>query len=279
LKNTIYAKIAVQKVCQKAMEPFEALLRHFGLAGYCPKCQQQDLNPPSPPPSDDDDDSYTPGGCTVVHHQQFFHHVQCCSCGKPKGGPHLPVFDEHFKELMDELQRMMNESGSGARCSNCGCGGGGGGYGIIPPWGKTRVIVVRPRKTSAETQTSGDEPEEKPQMTILGDSKCTGTIIHQLDTIGNNLNVADIPYEFKCPITKQIMTSPIVMSDGYSYDASAILKYVNAEGQTKSVLTGKDLSPLVGFYNVRLAEAIVTWLKNYMQNISRRGRQLRRGGN
>ena len=56
---------------------------------------------------------------------------------------------------------------------------------------------------------------------------------------GVQLNVPD---DFKCPITQEIMKDPVVASDGHSYERSAIFSLMSLHGQHKSPLTREVLT-------------------------------------
>jgi len=52
----------------------------------------------------------------------------------------------------------------------------------------------------------------------------------------NNVEEKDIPNYFKCPITKELMDNPVIAADGFTYDKSAIEKW----------LSKKNISPVTG---------------------------------
>ena len=55
------------------------------------------------------------------------------------------------------------------------------------------------------------------------------------------LESMETPDEFLCPITYEIMTNPVVASDGHSYERAAIEQYYAQEGNRTSPLTRAQL--------------------------------------
>ena len=55
------------------------------------------------------------------------------------------------------------------------------------------------------------------------------------------LDSRDTPDEFLCPITYEVMTNPVVASDGHSYERAAIEYYYAQEGDRTSPLTRAQL--------------------------------------
>ena len=54
----------------------------------------------------------------------------------------------------------------------------------------------------------------------------------------------NIPEEFYCPISLEIMTDPVICEDGYSYDRSSILKLTNnASPITRQKISKRRLVP------------------------------------
>ena len=62
------------------------------------------------------------------------------------------------------------------------------------------------------------------------------------------------PNEFKCPITTQIMTTPVVMADGVSYEYRAISKWIAKK--EVSPVTGQPLATTAMFPNFALKALI-----------------------
>ena len=49
-----------------------------------------------------------------------------------------------------------------------------------------------------------------------------------------------IPENYICPITQEMMVNPVMTADGFSYEKSAILKWIQT-GRMESPLTGLKL--------------------------------------
>ena len=54
------------------------------------------------------------------------------------------------------------------------------------------------------------------------------------------IDVDDLPEEFVCPITHQLMTDPVIAVDGHSYERSAIQKWLDL-GNATSPMTNERL--------------------------------------
>ena len=68
------------------------------------------------------------------------------------------------------------------------------------------------------------------------------------------------PNDFVCPITKELMTDPVITADGHTYERSAIEETFVAMN-TKSPLTGKQLITCRLYPNITLRNLI----HNYLQ--------------
>ena len=58
--------------------------------------------------------------------------------------------------------------------------------------------------------------------------------------------MSEIPKEFLCPITLSIMKNPVLMTDGQTYEKSAIEKYLEISTLsplTKQPISMKDATP------------------------------------
>jgi WD repeat, SAM and U-box domain-containing protein 1 len=54
-------------------------------------------------------------------------------------------------------------------------------------------------------------------------------------------HLLEIPHEFLCPITMEIMKEPVLAADGYTYEKEFILSWLK-RGNKISPLTGSKLS-------------------------------------
>lgn len=73
-------------------------------------------------------------------------------------------------------------------------------------------------------------------------------------------NDSDLPLEFICPITHELMRDPVVLEDGFTYERSAINEWFNTGKQT-SPMTNMDLSDINCIENTILREKIDEYLK------------------
>lgn len=85
---------------------------------------------------------------------------------------------------------------------------------------------------------------------------------HKLEVRKRKLGVhVDVPTEFVCPITQEVMTDPVVASDGHSYERSAIWTYM--QNSTKSPMTRETLDKRVVVNNINLKKRI----REYEQDV------------
>ncbi|XP_067891386.1 WD repeat, SAM and U-box domain-containing protein 1 [Heterodontus francisci] len=71
---------------------------------------------------------------------------------------------------------------------------------------------------------------------------------------------AGVPDEFLCPIAREIMTDPVIASDGYSYEREAIESWINTKRRT-SPMTNKPLESSLITPNRTLKMAIDRWIE------------------
>lgn len=69
----------------------------------------------------------------------------------------------------------------------------------------------------------------------------------------------DIPYEYLCPITHEIMREPVTCSDGFTYERSAIMEWFMS-GKFTSPMTNDVLTSTDYTYNIELRNAIQSFL-------------------
>lgn len=75
-----------------------------------------------------------------------------------------------------------------------------------------------------------------------------------------NKNDLDVPEDFICPITHDLMTDPVMLEDGFSYERSAILEWFAKEKYT-SPMTNVVLSSTETYDNDHLKAEIEAYLK------------------
>jgi WD40 repeat protein len=72
---------------------------------------------------------------------------------------------------------------------------------------------------------------------------------------------SEIPHEFLCPITHEIMREPVTCSDGFTYEKNAICEWFMS-GKYTSPLTNENLINTEYTYNQELRNAIHSFLDN-----------------
>lgn len=75
-----------------------------------------------------------------------------------------------------------------------------------------------------------------------------------------SVNQKDIPQEFICPITHEIMKNPVISEDGFTYEKSAILEWFSTGKQT-SPMTNAELASIDTIDNLSLKTKIDDYLK------------------
>ncbi|KAM8788541.1 WD repeat, SAM and U-box domain-containing protein 1 [Rhynchonycteris naso] len=75
---------------------------------------------------------------------------------------------------------------------------------------------------------------------------------------------SEIPDEFICPITRELMQDPVIASDGYSYEKEAIENWISKKKRT-SPMTNLVLPSLVLTPNRTLKMAINRWLETHQK--------------
>lgn len=79
-------------------------------------------------------------------------------------------------------------------------------------------------------------------------------------TLVSNLLRFQVPEDFICPITYEIMSDPVMCEDGFSYERSAILEWF-AKDKTTSPMTNCLLTSTTVFENNKLKREIENYLK------------------
>lgn len=73
-------------------------------------------------------------------------------------------------------------------------------------------------------------------------------------------NELQVPEDFICPITYEIMTDPVMCEDGFSYERSAIEEWFSKDKNT-SPMTNSVLTSTALFENDKLKREIDNYLK------------------
>jgi U-box domain len=74
------------------------------------------------------------------------------------------------------------------------------------------------------------------------------------------MNEKDVPMDFVCPITSEIMNDPVLCEDGFSYERSAIEMWFSKDKRT-SPMTNMELTSIETTPNVALKNEIENFLK------------------
>eukprot|EP01084_Bolivina_argentea_P081251 147146_1 len=77
----------------------------------------------------------------------------------------------------------------------------------------------------------------------------------------------EIPKQYLCPITKQIMTDPVIAFDGHCYERKAIEKYLKMNN--KSPITGTKADHLIVLPNNNLKNEIQVFVKQNNIDLSK----------
>lgn len=73
-------------------------------------------------------------------------------------------------------------------------------------------------------------------------------------------NQGDVPIDFICPITHEIMRDPVVAEDGFTYESSAINEWFKMK--PFSPMTNLELSSIETLPNLALKERIEKYLQS-----------------
>lgn len=93
---------------------------------------------------------------------------------------------------------------------------------------------------------------------LLEDDATLKTLEKQL-----NISMSDIPDEFVCPITQQIMMDPVSCADGYSYERRAIESWFRS-GKFTSPMTNESLSSITLVPNIILKDDIQCFIGSHL---------------
>ena len=75
------------------------------------------------------------------------------------------------------------------------------------------------------------------------------------------MDFEDIPNEWFCPITQELMKDPVIGSDGFSYERKAITEWLTKSAVspvTREIMEHKNLIP-----NLALRHTITQYLENH----------------
>ena len=72
----------------------------------------------------------------------------------------------------------------------------------------------------------------------------------------------EIPIQFLCPISHEIMTNPVLVDDGYNYERSVIGDWFYKLGKSTSPMTNSELKSFILLHNFDLKQKIENYLKS-----------------
>ncbi|WJX12810.1 hypothetical protein P8452_03264 [Trifolium repens] len=94
-------------------------------------------------------------------------------------------------------------------------------------------------------------------LSVLRDMKCSASFSRKLDCLS-----VSVPPQFRCPISGHVMTDPVILVNGQTYDRPFIQKWLNEIHktcpQTQDVLSHSILSP-----NYLVHDMISRWCKEH----------------
>ncbi|KAG7466911.1 hypothetical protein MATL_G00147380 [Megalops atlanticus] len=83
-------------------------------------------------------------------------------------------------------------------------------------------------------------------------------LIRKIEELKTTLVSSDVPDEFLCPITREIMKDPVIAADGFSYEREAIESWINSKNRS-SPMTNLPLQTTIVTPNRTLKMAIGRW--------------------
>jgi len=136
-----------------------------------------------------------------------------------------------------------------------------------------KLVLGTSSRLSALTPTAGSANGSRKELDISDDAQQTYTVLdddhkaypannangkhHRSDSDSSNASTTGgniIPSKFVCPITKNLMSDPVMAFDGYTYERTAIAQYLHKH--RKSPKTGKEAHTLCLFPNLQLQQEI-----------------------
>jgi hypothetical protein len=119
-----------------------------------------------------------------------------------------------------------------------------------------QILQANPSAPSAP-ELNDQNQKRKQKKRIKKSSSSENTISNK--TKEEEVVGIDDPDEFTCPITLDIMTDPVMCSDGHTYERSAIIEWL-AGGNSTSPVTNKPLPDQNLVANHKLRQAVERWL-------------------
>jgi hypothetical protein len=81
------------------------------------------------------------------------------------------------------------------------------------------------------------------------------------------MTALEVPYDFLCPITQEVMKYPVMNKYGINYERRAILEWLN-DGNDTCPMTRNPLRPSMLLPNVQLETDVREWLKENGEEVS-----------
>lgn len=109
-------------------------------------------------------------------------------------------------------------------------------YALLAESNRLSFDLINTRLSMRYTQTAAQPTAQKPKI-----AENTKPL-----QIPETINEVEIPDQYICPITTQIMTDPVILTDGHVYEKQAIqewLKTHNTSPMTKAIVCKDTLIP------------------------------------
>ncbi|KAA0715457.1 WD repeat, SAM and U-box domain-containing protein 1 [Triplophysa tibetana] len=85
-----------------------------------------------------------------------------------------------------------------------------------------------------------------------------GKVMRKIEELRSSLMDCDVPDEFLCPVTRELMKDPVIAADGYSYEREALETWIRTPNHT-SPMTNLPLQSSILTPNRSLKMAIQRW--------------------
>jgi len=135
---------------------------------------------------------------------------------------------------------------------------------------QTQMIDHRPstndnagRLHHNELQSQSQGPRAVPVIDLTNDDEMNSEDDHDAETCFVPWSDSDIPHEFKCPISLEIMTDPVKCSDGFYYERQCIENWLSQH--PRSPMTNLVLERPSLRRDLNLADSIKRWMDNRWQ--------------
>jgi hypothetical protein len=94
----------------------------------------------------------------------------------------------------------------------------------------------------------------------------SGVTNKKLNEVNRRFNLStNVPQEFKCPITLEIMEDPVILSDGQTFERSAITQWFQSNGYSSPITRQRVSHQLIP--NYALKNRIQDWMEGFNQDM------------